>query len=130
MSKKTTVKKVKTDSSKAKKPLPDTIDIHYLKTNNYRTYHVDGIFGGITPDAKKLYIELFVQRTATPRRIQYEVTQDNKVGNETGQREGKEGLVREIESGLIMDIEVAEVLRGWLNRQINLCKKAKENAKR
>ena len=93
------------------------VDINYLKTNNYRTYHVDGIFGGLTPDAKKIYIELFVQRSATPKRVQYEVV-DGRIGEETGDREGLEGLVREVESGLIMDVEVARVLRDWLSRKI------------
>lgn len=95
----------------------ETIDIHYLKTNNYRTYHVDGIFGGLTPDSKKLYIELFVQRSATPRKIEHEVIH-GLVGKETGKREGKEGLIREIESGIIMDMDVAKVLRDWLNEKI------------
>lgn len=100
-----------------KKSLPETVDFHYIKTNNYRTYHVDGIFGGLTPDAKKIYIELFVQRSATPKRVQYEVV-DGRIGEETGDREGLEGLVREVESGLIMDLEVARVLRDWLSRKI------------
>ncbi len=130
MDKKKIVKKKKTVYSEAKKNLSDTIDIHYLKTNNYRTYHVDGIFGGITPDAKKVYLELFVQRSATPNKIEHAVTQEGAVGKETGHRVGKEGLVREIESGLIMDLEVAEILKKWLDKQIKSCKKSNINAKR
>ena len=122
MAEKKIVKKKKTVSSKAKKTLLETVDIHYIKTNNYRTYHVDGIFGGLTPDAKKIYIELFVQRSVTPKRIQYEV-KGNRIGKEIGSREGLDGLVREIESGIVMDVEVAKVLRDWLDKNIEISDK-------
>ena len=35
-------------------------------------------------------------------------------------REGKKGIVREIESGLVMDIETAKVLKNWLDQKIKL----------
>ena len=92
------------------------VDINYVKTESYRTYHVDGIYGGITPSAK-LYIELFIQRSVTPQIVEHKITKDGTLGEEVG-RTGKKGIVREIESGLVMDIEVASTLRDWLNRKI------------
>lgn len=99
-----------------KKSSLEKVEVHYLKTSNYRTFHVDGIFGGLTPIGK-VYIELFIQRSVTPQIIQHEINEDGTLGKEI-MREGKKGIIREIESGLIMDIEVAKVLRTWLDEKI------------
>lgn len=109
-------KKKINNSPKGEDTLPKTIDINYLKIQNYRTYHVDGVFGGLTPSGK-LYIELFVQRAVTPQIVTHEVTQTGVLGKEVARIE-KSGIIREIEAGLIMDIEVAKILRDWLNDKI------------
>lgn len=127
MAKKTNVKK-KTVPPKAKKALPKDVDVHYLKTNNYRTYHVDGIFGGLTPDGNKLYVELFVQRVVTPTEIKYAINQNGTLGKEI-KRKGKSGIIREIESGIIMDINVARTLKGWLEGKINQYDQYSKNSK-
>ena len=110
--------KKKADVKKRGKSLEKKeIDIHYLKTLAYRSYHVDGIFGGITPKGK-LYCELFIDRNVTPKKITHEVLPDSRVGKEIG-REGKQGLVREVECGIILDIDTAISIRNWLDTKIN-----------
>lgn len=101
---------------KKKKELMKQIDVHYLKTSNYRTYHVDGMFGGVTPSGK-IYVELFTHRAVTPQIIRYSITAEGMLGEEI-EREGKEGIVREIETGIVMDIDVAKVFRTWLDEKI------------
>ena len=108
-------RKVKIKTAQVKKQLPKSIPVHYIKTNNYRSYHADGVFGGLTPN-KKVYMEFFLQRQVTPKIIEYSVTK-GELGAEV-KREGKEGFVREIEAGIIMDIDVARVLRDWLDDKI------------
>ena len=104
--------------SETKETLPDEITIHYLKMKNYRTYHVDGIFGGVTPSGD-IYIEPFVQRPVTPRTVAYGITENGTIGDEIpDKRTGKAGIIREVESGLVMNIEVAKVLRDWIDRKI------------
>ena len=117
MAKEKTDKK-KTNSPKTKRSLSDKVTVHYLKTKNYRTYHVDGIFGGLTPSGD-FYIELFVQRSVTPKVCVHEILQDGILGKEMlDKREGKKGIIREIESGLVMNIEVAKTLRKWIDGKI------------
>jgi len=96
------------------------VKINYKKTDSYRSYLVDGIFGGLTPSGK-LYVELFTERQVTPQSIEYLVAEDGKLGQEI-KREGKEGLVRQIEAGLVMDVDMAEVLIGWLREKLELHK--------
>ncbi len=97
-------------------PLPNKIEIHYKKTSNYRSYHADGVYGGLTPN-KKLYMEFFIQRQVTPQLVEHKVTKEGNLGKEI-KRIGKKGIIREIEAGFIMDIEIAKVLRDWLDEKI------------
>ncbi len=115
-------------SSGEKESLPEKIDVHYLKTSSYRSYHVDGMFGGPT-SLGKLYIELFLERSVTPQIIQYKVTSEGTLGEEV-HRIGKEGIIREIEAGLIMDIAIAKAFRDWLNEKIELYEKLKNEVEK
>lgn len=93
------------------------IVFHYLKTSSYRTYHVDGIFGGLTPRGS-LYVELFVERKPTPTMVKHKISGSGEIGEEI-LREGKRGFIREIESGLIMDINMAKTFHKWLGSKID-----------
>ena len=101
--------------------IPTELEFHYLKTNNYRTFHVDGAFGGLTPKGD-IYMTTFVERAVTPQKVLLKLNQDGTLGEEL-RREGKEGIIREIEAGLILDIKTAEVIRDWLANKIDEAKK-------
>lgn len=107
-------KKTKT-ISKGKK-LPKEIVANYIKTNSYRSYYADGIFGGLTPNGK-VYVEFFLQRSVTPETITYKV-EDGILTDEI-ERKGKEGIVREIEAGVIIDIKTAKIFKDWLEKRIS-----------
>lgn len=92
------------------------IDFHYLKMSSYRTYHVDGFFGGLTPPGF-IYIDLFLERLPTPTMVKQKVNETGELGEEII-REGKLGVIREIECGLVMNITAAKALRGWLDQRI------------
>jgi hypothetical protein len=96
--------------------LPTEAVIHYIKTASYRTHHADGIFGGLTASGK-IYVEFFVQRPVTPQVIRQAITPDGMLGQEIA-REGKTGIVREIEVGIVMDIPVAVTFKEWLDNNI------------
>jgi len=100
------------------------MEVHYLKTGSYRTYHVDGIFGGLSPRGI-LYVEPFVERAPTPTMIKHEITADGRLGEEI-LRQGKSGVIREIECGLIMDFNTAKTLHKWLGEKISMYDEKKE----
>lgn len=108
-----------TDEKKRDAPSGEkTVDVHYKKTESYRSYHVDGLFGGLTPNGQ-LYIELFLERLVTPQTIRYTIASDGSLGDEKiGDRIGKSGIVREIEAGLIMHISTAKIIKSWLDEKI------------
>ena len=120
--------KVKMSSNLAEnKPTLKELDIHYIKSNCYRTFHVDGIFGGITPGGK-IHAATFVERQVLPETVRHEVEPDGKLGAEVS-RVTKQGITREIEAGLVIDIGMAKTFRDWLDRNIKEFEKASKAKK-
>lgn len=101
---------------KKKSIIPSDIDIHYVKTDMYRSYHVDGVFGGLTPRGN-IYCEFFVERFVTPQKTVNKIEKNGHLGEEK-ERVGKEGLIRQIECGISLDIKAATDLKIWLEEKI------------
>lgn len=95
---------------------PPTIEFHYLKTPGYRIHHVDGAYGGITPQ-RNIFLELYCEHNATPLRVEHEISEKGVLGDERN-RDGKSGIVRQIECGAVMDVSTARALRNWLDQKI------------
>jgi len=94
--------------AKSKTKLSKDIQIHYIKTPSYRTYHVDGAYGGLTPNGN-IYCEFFVERSITPQSITYGIDERGRLGKPK-KRTGKQGFVREIECGISINIRTALAL--------------------
>jgi hypothetical protein len=92
------------------------IDFHYLKTSSYRSYYFNGIFGGLTPNGS-IYMELFLERRPTPIKVKHKIKETGEIGDEI-EKDTKKGIIREIECGLIMDINTATRLRDWIDGKI------------
>lgn len=100
----------------AKKTSPKTLEIHYVKTSSYRTFHADGFYGGVTPMGK-MYLEVFLDRHATPQIVKHNMEEPGKLGAEI-ERTGKKGTIRQIEAGIIFDVNIAESLIVWLQQKV------------
>ena len=101
--------------------------IHYKKLGNYRTYHADGFFGGPTPRGM-LYIEPFIDRGITPKVTKLAVSTDGQTLTEEVV-ECLEGAIREIECGIIIDLNTAKELQRWLGEKITDIEKLKSDNK-
>jgi hypothetical protein len=103
----------------ANEPVPPThIAINYLKSSLFRVIHVSGAVGGISPSGL-LEMNLFSERSPIPRRVVYAITPELTLGEEL-EREGREGVIREIEMASLMDLATARVLHEWLGKKIEL----------
>ena len=81
------------------------------------TVHVDGAFGGITPNGH-IDINLYSERNPIPTLVFHPLT-DGKLGDEIrSERVTRDGVVRELEVGAVMDVRAARGLRDWLTSQI------------
>lgn len=94
-----------------------TIDFHYVKTPGYRLYNVDGIFGGVTPQGK-FYFDVFSERNPLPEKISHKITEQGIVGGEISRKTLESGVIRQIECGLIMNINTATSIHKWLGEKL------------
>lgn len=94
----------------------DNIIFHYLKPSDYRTFHIDGAVGGPTPRGG-LFISFYLERSPIPQTTTHELTKQEGLGQEIA-RTGKDGVIREIECGVVMNLEAAKALSQWLEIQI------------
>jgi hypothetical protein len=105
-------------------PVGQKIKFHYLKGNLFRIVHVDGALGGLTPSLD-LFIRLYHQRAPIPQVTVQKMNENGQLGDEImEERETKEGIIREVEIGLIMNVQTAKQLQKWLADKIQLVDKA------
>ena len=98
--------------------LPSTIKFYHEKGNFFRVIHVDGAIGGLTP-TRDIFMSLYSQRIAIPKIIEQSLSLEGKVGEEV-KREGKEGIFRELEIGVVLSPTTARQIAEWLIRQADL----------
>jgi len=90
-----------------------TITFHFEKGTGYATHHADGVLGGETPIGD-IYFAFYVERPVIPKVLEQEIRSDGTLGDVV-RCEGREGIYREIQTGVIMSKEAATVLRDRLN---------------
>ena len=103
------------------------IKFHYLKSSYYRVIHVDGAIGGVTPTGE-VFFSLYSQRPPIPDLTVQLVSESGQLVEEIKEeRQGRDGVVREVEAGLVMSLPVASQLRDWLTQRIDILEKALHN---
>lgn len=93
------------------------VSFHYLKNPNYRTVHVDGAHGGLTP--QRLFdISFYTERFPIPTKTVHTVSPDGKLLEEV-ERHGKDGIIREIEFNVVMNLKTAKAIADFIYAQLN-----------
>jgi hypothetical protein len=106
---------------------PSNVKFHYVKSNFFRVIHSEGVIGGLTP-SREIFLSFFNQRAALPRMIEFAISPEGKLGNEL-KREGKEGIVREMEVGVLMNVAAAKDLAEFLLSQVKLLEESEPEKK-
>jgi hypothetical protein len=101
---------------------PSSIKFYHEKGNFFRVIHADGAIGGPTP-SREIFMSLYSQRVAIPKVIEQSLTPEGQLGAEVG-REGKAGLFRELEIGVVMTPATARQLATWLTQQATIAEQA------
>jgi hypothetical protein len=99
------------------------VKFHYLKSSHFRVVHVDGVIGGLAPRGF-LHLAVYSERPALPRLLEYQVEADGLLSAAPVAQEGREGVVREMEVDLVMDLTAAIALHHWLGNQLESILKA------
>jgi hypothetical protein len=99
------------------------ITIHNKLSANYMTHHVDGAVGGFTPRGL-ISMSFFSERYPIPKSNEFSLI-DGKVGDViSNSADSKQGIIREHDMGILMDINVAKEIVRVLNIKIDELTKA------
>lgn len=93
----------------------NTVTFHLIKSPHFQTLRVDGTIGNLT--ANGLSLTFFVERGAVPNEMTYEIQSDGSLGSLVAAR-GKAGLVRELQTSLLLDVTSARNLMELLGTML------------
>jgi hypothetical protein len=114
-------------SIKAGDQLPSSIALHYVKSNYFRVVHADGAIGGFTPRGE-IFVSLYSERAPLPD-VTVQAVENGQLGKEIiEQRKGSEGILRELEVGVVMDLNVAKSLMTWLEERIKVAEQMRSDS--
>lgn len=116
------------DEGKIESDIPTEVTIHYLKSNLFRTVHCDGAIGGPTPQGN-ISMGIFSERGPIPLQIKHQIKPDRTLGDEI-ERSGRDGMVREVETEVILSLYVATKLRDWLTDNIDKVQAIRDTAEK
>jgi hypothetical protein len=103
------------------------ITFHYIKSSFFRVIHCNGFFGGVTPNLE-IHMSPYNERNPIPQSSVQEVKPDGTLGDEIRERRvARDGMVREIEVDIYMNLGVAKSLRTWLDGKITELEKILES---
>jgi hypothetical protein len=106
-------------STSGDEKLPSSINFHWIKSQFFRVIHTDGAFGGLTPQGD-IFLSVYNERAPLPD-VTVQAVEKGQLGAEiTEKRVGKEGIIRELEVGLVMDLRVAKSIHDWLKQRIEI----------
>ncbi len=99
------------------KDLPK-VQFHYIKTNQFKDVHVDGVFGGVSPSGF-IQMAVFTERVPIPQTIVHRIKEDGSLAEEVVQeRVGRSGIVRDVDVNLIFNAQTARLLIEWLKSRV------------
>jgi len=93
-----------------------TIDFDYIKSNQFRVVHADGIHGGVSPNGCFIQMAFFSERAPIPKRETFKLGAD-KLGDKVG-TEQRDAVVREVEVEILMNISTAKSICKWMDEKI------------
>ncbi len=98
---------------------PKMTKFHYIKGNHFRVIHVDGAWGGLGP-SRHFNIAIYNERPAIPQLMTHVVSPEGDLGAEVrDERQARDGLVREVEANLVMDVNAAISLAEWILKTVD-----------
>jgi hypothetical protein len=94
------------------------VRFHFQKSNQFRVVRADGAWGGVTPDLE-LFFSLYNTRPAIPQLLVHPISADGTLGPDIPEMKvSKEGFVREVEVGVIMQKQHVKALIDFLKDRL------------
>lgn len=94
---------------------------YYEKSNFFRVIHADGAYGGNTPQGD-IHIAFYNERHPIPKITSLPLIGNKRAGPEVV-KERKEGIFREVEVDIVMNLNTAVAFRIWFDEKIEALRK-------
>ncbi len=88
----------------------------YEKGTDFKVHQIDGVLGGTSPHGD-IFLNFFSERFPIPETVSYELLENDKLGKEI-EKDVKNAIIRELECGIILNIETAKKINEWLSQKI------------
>jgi len=98
--------------------LQGELEFDFEKSNYFRVIHVDGVYGGMSPATQLLHVAVYNERQPIPKKVFHNLTDGMPQPENLAKRQVRPGLFREVEADLVMSVEMAVILRNWLDEKI------------
>ena len=96
-------------------PQRKKVKFHLIKSPHFRTIHVDGAWGAITPTLD-VQIVLYNERHPIPQQMVQIIDEEGRIGEEVvSERVIRDAMVRELETNVVMSEATAVALRDFLD---------------
>lgn len=92
-----------------------TLDVHYIKNNDFKTVLATGIIGGITPNGL-IDMNFFIDRIPIPQKVTHSLS-GGSLGTEI-RKDSKKGIIREVNFGVVLDFTTAKSMLEWLDTKV------------
>jgi hypothetical protein len=94
------------------------VRFHFQNSNQFRVVRADGAWGGVTPELE-LFFSLYNTRPAIPQLLVHPINPDGTLGPDIPElKVSKEGFVREVEVGVIMQKQHVAALIEFLKDRL------------
>jgi hypothetical protein len=93
-----------------------TFRIKYSKASDFKTTLATGVFGGLSNNGL-LNANFFTDRAILPKYQNIEIDDEgNQIGKPVDEKDGD--MLREVQVGVVMDINTAKSIVAWMNSKI------------
>ncbi len=101
--------------------IDNKIIFKYKYPEDYNPLYVNGAYGGINVQGE-IVANFYFERIPMPKKITHELKSDGNLGEIvlTGPEDLAKSVVRYVQSGIVMNIDVAKQIHAWLGKQIEL----------
>jgi hypothetical protein len=93
------------------------LTFHYIKSSDFRIIRADGITGNISPRGD-IFLSFYSERFALPDSVTHRISESGQIGEIVKVATKSEGVVRELEAGITMDLPTARSFIVWLSNMI------------
>ena len=99
-----------------------------IKTNNFRSLHADGVWGGLNGQLD-IVMAFYSERPAIPQRVVHSI-EGQRLGDEIlSERVVRDAHIRDVEIAVSMNAEVAKSFRDWLSEKIEAVENIRKTKK-